>query len=1495
DTTKLFARQFYVDNSCIIDNFSIYRSALANDTLQLTNGSTVNVDYGPLNVSLIIWNATWSGFWYEPDKAIKKTTLIDNYYGWAMNGSPQHNEYPEIGWETFNMSNFYLNADNTQNNYFFVSINTTDSNSTYDGKPIRSHYRWYLQNYSIYPNYVTFNSTDGGNNWDIPFILPFYSMTLRVNLRLPNTFYPSNISLRIDNIAVNDTTTTNQGLWNRLFFYPYDGDNYEYYPVQVNWPFISFDVSFNCTMNKSGSISSYYLANGTKDYIEWNSTLNFDRPNNNLNNTIQITFPASWNVISIKPSQNSINYTQGSQKILEIYNGTVGNIIINYTSSNYINRISIEQYKGGTVYLDSVFTQNIDETIRINATFAENVTSEAANLTVFDFNNIINYTGQQSAVNDIVTFPNWDIETTTKSNGSYLTRVFWANGTEVGINTTTLHIIYPTSSSLLSPSITQSFYGLPIDVLVYFENDFSDNIYGETSIQGANVTAIFNETSNVYNLTETLGSGYYNATIDTTGFENGTYDLNITIEKFGYQNRSYNLQIEILYNTSIFVNTTSLTIYYSEAFNLELNYNRSDIYINNGVNTSTIQVIINGTDETSNITIDNTEENVGNYTLRFNTTNCSKLLPDFAIIIVKISRQGFYERQVQINVTILKAITTLENYTVVTRRGGLETFNVTIFYNNTILNKGISGANLSIYKDNLPVVEVFSPTELNNDTFYLYDFQNGTYNIELNITIGKNYTMEILFVSNKTGYDNGNKTVYQGIWVRGTNVPIFLFSDIVTYGQNQTITLQYNVTGGIGISSANVFSTWDEIGFYNEFITNFTKGVYNITFNTNLTMAGNHSIIVNARKNGYEWNSTSITFRIAGYITNSTTLNSSTLLIYVNDSIFNIRVRYYNVSDNFNVSDGNVLFQLRDASNYLFDTEVECNQISYQNETNGEYNFTINTTSLHANIYSLNITIEFHNISIAFEYSDISFIINITRLPSNLTTILHVGNWWRAQNSSLKWFEWENITIYLNFKADFYDTGVPIEGNVSWGNLYYEIIKVGELTPVLQGQFLNLGGGIYEATINLSMPIQSKTSENYKINITGVALDIQNVTTEIDLKVVAKKEIFILFLPLQEEIVENDIILIKILVLDTVGRPAHGETLIININILTPSGYHIFRIPVKTVGGIAAIYFQVPYNINGIFIEANTERSMASWSSKSHYQPVPTLPPIYNAVKFLRIAWPFITAIAITAISLYYYKRKYKPKKIKRKEVRDTISYRFKSAANLVHVLVYDQKTSELLYVYSTPGIKLTTYLINSILESISMYDNMTVTRQEIYLRDDARLILHDGEYVRVAMITKELPSVEMQKQLEHFLNEFELKFGKKIPEWRQDISRLARMMDMGFANEIIELAFEKSLTFPHNIAPTEEEVKLTDLESKLFELAKNIRSKSGPFLLQRLIARGHTELSPAPLLKIMEGVYNLRKKKALMPLSAKEARRLKDETFKKGIGEKETNDSLST
>ncbi|MHA1298351.1 MAG: hypothetical protein ACTSO9_02790 [Candidatus Helarchaeota archaeon] len=1497
DTGELFARLFSVSNSCVLNNFSIFRSALANTTLNLTKGGTANVDYGPINITVMIWNATNETIYFKPDKLLKRFDFNNRKYGWATNGTPNHIEAPEIGWELFNTSDFYLNTENTKNNSFFISINTTKSTDTYDGKQISSHYRWYLQERDFgFPN--TFNSTDGGLNWSHPsFPTPIYSMTLGVNISLASdTFYPSNISLKIKGSNVTDVATPNQGIWSSSGFYIYDGDDYEFYTVSLNWSplHITFDITFNCSLNKSGSISSYYSANASKNYIDWNSTINVNPPNTRINNTVYIMFPLGWNSTSVSPAYSTSNYTKGQTKFLEIYNVSSGNIRTYFRSENLIVNLTIERYLGGTLYQEIGFTECIDETVRINASFSHDVATNLGTLSVFDFNGILNYTDQKAPINNIINFSNWDIDTTTKANGSYLIQVFWSNGTAVGINATYFHIIYPTKSTLLSPTSLQTFYGQSINVTLYFENDFSQNIYGETGIQKANVTAVFNSTDK-YILTETYGAGYYNTMINTTGFENGTYGLNITIEKFGYLNKSYNLEIEIVYNTSLYANVTVLTIYYSEVFDIELNYNRTDFLFNIGINSSIIQVEINGTDATSYIQIDYSEENIGNYTLRLNTTNCSDLLlPGNNIIIFKFSKQGYYLRQVQVDLTVLSAITTLRNYTLIERQGGLEEFNITVYYNNTILNRGIVGANFTIYKDGRAITEVYSHTDVNNDTFCLYDFQNGTYNIELNITIGLNYTMQILIVSNKSGYLNGSDTVFQQIWVWETIVPRFIFSETVTYGQNQTIILDYNLTDGTGISPANIFSTWNDIGYYDEFITDHNNGTYTLTFDTNLTMAGNQTITVNSRRNGYQWNSTTITFRIAGYITNITTYNSSILAVFVNDSLFNIRLRYFNNSNNFNVSNANVYFQLKNSTNYLFDTEVTSSYISYENETDGEYNFTINTNPLHADLYNLKITIEFHNISVAFEYSSINFTINITRLPSILNTTLHVGDWWINTNTSIKWFEYENITINMIFKADFYDTGSPVQDNVTWGTLFYEIIKQGETTPAIQGQFINVGEGLYQATINLSMNIQSKTSENYIINITGTATDIQNATTSIDLNVRAKKDLTIIFLPMPEEIVENEIILIQALVLDSIGMPAHGETVIFNIYIIEKSGlYHQLKIPINTVGGVAIFYFQVPLNVQAVIIEASTQRSMASWASKSFYQPINPLPQTWVIVQFLRIAWPFITAIIIAAVALHYYQRKYKPKKIKQKEVRDTISYRFKSASNLIHLLVYDQKTSELLYVYSTPEIKLTTYLMNSILESNSMYDNMKLTRQEIYLRDDARLILHDGEYVRIAMVTRELPSVEMQKQLEHFTNEFELKFGRKIPEWRQDITRLARMIDMGFANDLIEECFEKSLIFPHNIVtPKEEEIELTRLEQKLFEIATKIRAKSGPFLLQRLIARGQTELAPqVSLLQILEGVYNLRKKGVIAPVSESEAQRLRDAIFRKEKAKKEPKD----
>ncbi|MHA1145972.1 MAG: hypothetical protein ACTSRW_14615 [Candidatus Helarchaeota archaeon] len=231
----------------------------------------------------------------------------------------------------------------------------------------------------------------------------------------------------------------------------------------------------------------------------------------------------------------------------------------------------------------------------------------------------------------------------------------------------------------------------------------------------------------------------------------------------------------------------------------------------------------------------------------------------------------------------------------------------------------------------------------------------------------------------------------------------------------------------------------------------------------------------------------------------------------------------------------------------------------------------------------------------------------------------------------------------------------------------------------------------------------------------------------------------------------------------------------------------------------------------------------------------------------------------------------------------EKISDRFKSAANLIHLLVYDPKSLELIYSYSTHGVKLSDYLVNAILESVTMHEGIELQNQEIHLRDGGSLILNDGEYVRVAMVSRETPSVEMLKQLLCFQGELELKIEREfIPKWGQDLKKILRFTKFDFANDLIELCFQKSLISQHVVIEPKEQVKLNKFEYKILEIARRIRSKSGPFLLQRIIARCQTELSPIPPLpKILEAVYNLKSYGYLRAVSEKDAQKMKEDLYK--------------
>ncbi len=242
--------------------------------------------------------------------------------------------------------------------------------------------------------------------------------------------------------------------------------------------------------------------------------------------------------------------------------------------------------------------------------------------------------------------------------------------------------------------------------------------------------------------------------------------------------------------------------------------------------------------------------------------------------------------------------------------------------------------------------------------------------------------------------------------------------------------------------------------------------------------------------------------------------------------------------------------------------------------------------------------------------------------------------------------------------------------------------------------------------------------------------------------------------------------------------------------------------------------------------------------------------------------------------------KKVKTKKEKIKQIRENFNYRYVSAVNLLHLLIYERESRELLYAYSSPGLKLTSYLTNSILQALAMYSGMPVEFQEVYLQDDICLTLTDGVMTRVAILTKNLPSIEMQKQIARFVDFFEQSFKDKIPEAIKDVNivNISRIINYDFAYELIETCFEKSLIFHHLAQRPDDNVSLTPEENKIHKLAYYINEKSGPFLLGRLLSKAQIESSITDLPHLIQIVFNLREKGAIKPITPNEAERLKDD-----------------
>jgi hypothetical protein len=141
------------------------------------------------------------------------------------------------------------------------------------------------------------------------------------------------------------------------------------------------------------------------------------------------------------------------------------------------------------------------------------------------------------------------------------------------------------------------------------------------------------------------------------------------------------------------------------------------------------------------------------------------------------------------------------------------------------------------------------------------------------------------------------------------------------------------------------------------------------------------------------------------------------------------------------------------------------------------------------------------------------------------------------------------------------------------------------------------------------------------------------------------------------------------------------------------------------------------------------------------------------------------------------------------------------------------------------------------------------------------RILIHDGRFVRTALVFKGQPSEKLKKKMEEFTTRFEAKYFKELGEWCCEPEAFQD------ATSLLEEIFHVSLLLPHKVQPKLPETQpLTDMEAKLYGIALALTQARDSVLLQE-VTKAYATAFRADRLEVLSALNQLREKKLLVPI----------------------------
>ncbi|MFX0170400.1 MAG: hypothetical protein ACFE9L_00615 [Candidatus Hodarchaeota archaeon] len=501
---------------------------------------------------------------------------------------------------------------------------------------------------------MTYNTTDG--NYTLT------SFTFKANSTSQHVFYANtSVDFVLESVA-NYSYTTN----------PISGKSS--YKVQNNTVY-NWNITFSITKvsNPNGFIRNRTIRiigiqsdwNGTKIYWNDSSTPEYLGP---LDSNANVTYVNSSSTMVVNASTLAENTTWH----------------IWFDAPNYITEFN---------WFDPIIGSNVTTATSMD-TLEAKITFDAPNVGGHNFSIWIEsqsgtriYADCNKTVAELAN--DWNITQTTISlpvvNGTYQSYAFWLNTTQnqVGFYARNITVFIHTTPIINAP--TEVIEDTSLEIIVYF-----NATHNSTGINKANVTGVPNWGNKQPVQFEHSYSphGYYNYTWDINSTHFAGQELNVTI----YLQMPWHLNHTIVWNTTVvFTSTLSaldvpnpLILEYGQNYLLRVNYTSGTSFIFGATMT------VDG----DNVNFSEVSEGTYYYSFWLNTTNYNSG-ENYLNLLIQLNCSGYLTQEFYFNLTVNAGPTSVHQayspsipsiyYT--------ENYTFSVFYNNTVDNKGIINAN----------------------------------------------------------------------------------------------------------------------------------------------------------------------------------------------------------------------------------------------------------------------------------------------------------------------------------------------------------------------------------------------------------------------------------------------------------------------------------------------------------------------------------------------------------------------------------------------------------------------------------------------------------------------------------------------------------------------------------------------------------------------------------------------------------------------------------